>query len=268
VQDYTYRELTFEVDILNALTGILRALAINNDEEFLFALPESYFDWALLWESQGRQRDQKNIETSFPSWSWLSWQRLILWWPELMRKPTDCPVIGEITWYSLGTNGSARTITPGEEIQEYRHDKNELLCSLWRNSSSSPPNRTLSASSAEFIDSRIIGAYTSHAHVRLKIDKDTGKAIIHNDVGLEMGSLSWSHEPWEADDNRNDDLHELIVLSRRNIDLFDGEDRPTLNVMLVARQGDGGAVQRITVGTVDEEEWTKLERSWSYVEVG
>jgi len=269
VQDYTYRELTFEADILNAFTGILRALAINNDEEFLFALPESHFDWALLWESQGRQRDQKKDKTSFPSWSWLSWQGLIIWWAELMRKPTECPVIREITWYSLGTDGSARMITSREEIHEHGHDKNELLRSQWRNSSSSPPNRTLSASSAEFIDSGIIGAYTSHAHVRLKIDHDTGKAIIHNDVGLEIGSLSWSHKPWEAaNDDRNDDLHELMVLSRRNIDLFGGEDRPTLNVMLVARQEDGGAVQRITVGTVDEEEWIKLERSWNYVEVG
>ena len=58
------------------------------------------------------------------------------------------------------------------------------------------------------------------------------------------------------------------MLSRRNTDLFFDEERPMLNVMLVVRQEHGEAKKRVAIGTTDEEEWIKLEKSWSFVEVG
>jgi hypothetical protein len=245
---------------LNAFTGILRALATNNDEQFLFALPESSFNWALLWQSQDSQRDQEENQTSFLSWPWLSWKGVILWWPELMRKPSNCPVIQEITWYSLGTDGTARMLSSKQENNRYGDNESEILRSQWKHPRTEPSSYTLTKSTASFVNSSFIGAYTSHAHVKLKIDLDEAKALILNDASLEIGSLSWSHKPRE--NGNDDDPHKLIVLSRRNVDLFSDEKRPTLNVMLVMHQGHREIMKCVAIGTVDEEEVVEIRGNW------
>lgn len=72
---YTSRNLTNPSDILNAFTGVSQALW-NKKENFLYGLPRTYFDQALLWHPRSYSgvipiwRESKN--QYWPTWSWCS----------------------------------------------------------------------------------------------------------------------------------------------------------------------------------------------------
>jgi hypothetical protein len=82
VKMYTSRELSEQNDILDAFKGITNLIKENVGEqcEMLHGLPNSHFDWALLWspESMMVRRQGKSSESrlaqNFPSWSWCGWQ--------------------------------------------------------------------------------------------------------------------------------------------------------------------------------------------------
>lgn len=81
---YTGRHLTESADILPAFEGVAGLIRTRmHGGEFLYGLPPSHFDLALLWEPSSaqrrRQRDLSNlnkysqIENELPSWSWAGW---------------------------------------------------------------------------------------------------------------------------------------------------------------------------------------------------
>lgn len=86
IEMYTLRDLSKEKDILNAFKGITNLVtdSLGENCEMIYGLPNSHFDWGLLWSSEIRlQRRTGNtsgppksrIETKdFPSWSWCGWK--------------------------------------------------------------------------------------------------------------------------------------------------------------------------------------------------
>ncbi|TVY27195.1 hypothetical protein LHYA1_G004657 [Lachnellula hyalina] len=75
---YSSRELTESGDVLAAFSGVCSLMEGNMMVPFVFGLPSSHLDLALLWEpaSKMRQRDSsgnKNSDIEFPSWSWCGW---------------------------------------------------------------------------------------------------------------------------------------------------------------------------------------------------
>ncbi|KAF2114087.1 hypothetical protein BDV96DRAFT_495340 [Lophiotrema nucula] len=88
VHHFTARRMTYEKDILNAFTGILRMIC---SERSLEGLPLPIFDLALLWQPQ----QQLERRQGFSSWSWAGW-------------------IGKVEWfdiYSLTYEGEGKTET-------------------------------------------------------------------------------------------------------------------------------------------------------------
>lgn len=76
VVEYTKRNLTNESDALNAFQGIASLLQPAFKGDFLFGLPETELDVALLWQPDSHVRRRVNPETKaplFPSWSWVGW---------------------------------------------------------------------------------------------------------------------------------------------------------------------------------------------------
>lgn len=75
VKEYTNRSLTNPSDILNAFTGVGQALW-NNEENFLYGLPRTYFDQALLWHPDTYNRTipkwRKSKDQYWPTWAWCS----------------------------------------------------------------------------------------------------------------------------------------------------------------------------------------------------
>ena len=79
---YTARILTKPKDILAAFNGICNLMEKTMQAPFMFGLPSSHFDMALLWEPQSAlerrvpKTDRERAEyggMQFPSWSWCGW---------------------------------------------------------------------------------------------------------------------------------------------------------------------------------------------------
>lgn len=70
VSEYTKRSITNPLDKVRAFDGVLGRLHRPLKCPFLFGLPISIFDIALLWMPVGRCTRGKE---SFPSWSWAGW---------------------------------------------------------------------------------------------------------------------------------------------------------------------------------------------------
>ncbi len=76
VVKYTKRTMSDESDAVNAFQGIASLLQPAFKGEFLFGLPETELDIALLWQPASLIRRRVNPETKgplFPSWSWAGW---------------------------------------------------------------------------------------------------------------------------------------------------------------------------------------------------
>lgn len=80
---YSSRALTKKKDILSAFKGISNLIGENMESPFVFGLPCSHFDLALLWQPSSKMKrrkprteeDMRNPdEMAFPSWSWCGWE--------------------------------------------------------------------------------------------------------------------------------------------------------------------------------------------------
>ena len=76
VVEYTKRTLSYDSDVVNAFQGIASLLQPAFKGDFLFGLPETELDIALLWQPTSVIRRRVDLETRaplFPSWSWAGW---------------------------------------------------------------------------------------------------------------------------------------------------------------------------------------------------
>ncbi|KAL7928733.1 heterokaryon incompatibility domain-containing protein [Trichoderma chlorosporum] len=79
---YTKRELYEPFDILAAFNGMCKLIEGTLRSPFIFGLPTSHFDFALLWQPIGKSsllkrpasKDEKYKNMKFPSWSWCGWK--------------------------------------------------------------------------------------------------------------------------------------------------------------------------------------------------
>ncbi|KAI9797296.1 MAG: hypothetical protein M1835_001314 [Candelina submexicana] len=94
VELYTQRKLTLESDILRAFKGVANVLERHMKTSFLYGLPESMLDYALLWESTQQLRRRPD----FPSWSWAGWVGEVQW---KVSSPRTW-----IAWYKQYSNGN------------------------------------------------------------------------------------------------------------------------------------------------------------------
>ncbi|KIW72051.1 hypothetical protein PV04_00274 [Phialophora macrospora] len=125
VRLYTDREITRDGDILAAYKGISNLMEATLRAPFIFGLPSSHFDLALLWQAGGSvdRRDESNFavegDTKFPSWSWCGWKSAPMeYYPGMVG---ECVAnLNEwllnhtwISWYIRDGRGDLRPIWPG-----------------------------------------------------------------------------------------------------------------------------------------------------------
>ncbi|KAI4178380.1 MAG: hypothetical protein L6R41_008409 [Letrouitia leprolyta] len=73
VNDFAKRQLTFPLDAMNAFAGVSNYFAELFGARMKLGLPNSVFDWAILWRPQGQVKQRQLRDSSFPSWSWIGW---------------------------------------------------------------------------------------------------------------------------------------------------------------------------------------------------
>lgn len=85
VEEYSSRKISFQEDAVKAFAGVLSVLRTSFRGEFLYGLPDTELDQALLWQPKGdfwRRKGRDGIEL-FPSWSWAGWEGGVRYWPNL-----------------------------------------------------------------------------------------------------------------------------------------------------------------------------------------
>ena len=138
---YTARILTKRKDILAAFNGISNLMEKTMQAPFIFGLPSSHFDMALLWEPQSAlerrvpKTDKERTEyggMQFPSWSWCGWTRDALESPMENNSAYKAsmvdgcvPNVGEwlmkhtwIHWYIRDGHGNLRPLWHREKSKE------------------------------------------------------------------------------------------------------------------------------------------------------
>ena len=106
VERYTDRNMSSQSDALIALEGILQVLRRTMQTHFIWGLPESLFDDALLWMQLGPHRRRDAISDGyhgrqFPTWSWAGWEGRSNYRAEffsIYARP-------EIDWYLITDDG-------------------------------------------------------------------------------------------------------------------------------------------------------------------
>lgn len=76
VKNFTKRTFSCETDVIHAFQGVASLLQPAFKGDFLFGLPETELDAALLWlpcSSTHRRIDNTTGSPLFPSWSWAGW---------------------------------------------------------------------------------------------------------------------------------------------------------------------------------------------------
>ncbi|KAM0228271.1 hypothetical protein ACHAP5_011990 [Fusarium lateritium] len=75
--NYSCRDLTYDEDIILALSSTLKAMGNAFPHGFVYGLPLSFFDYGLLWRAWGsglhRRRASREDAICPPSWSWAGW---------------------------------------------------------------------------------------------------------------------------------------------------------------------------------------------------
>ncbi|MCJ1465915.1 hypothetical protein MMC07_004534 [Pseudocyphellaria aurata] len=102
VRKFTKRTLTVEEDMINAFEGIISLLQPAFKCNFLYGLPETELDVALLWQpaSEIRRRIAKSTgDPAFPSWSWAGWVSKVdyVWTPHVLDD------LSRVRWQVQGT---------------------------------------------------------------------------------------------------------------------------------------------------------------------
>ncbi|KAN0089200.1 HET domain containing protein [Hyaloscypha variabilis] len=123
---YSERQLTKAKDILAAFNGISNMISNVMRAPFIFGLPSSHFDLALLWEplsAVSRRvpgKDEDFGDFVFPSWSWCGWK-------DGSMSYRTCQLEGVLTnvhewltehtwiaWYIRDGRGNLRPVWDGE----------------------------------------------------------------------------------------------------------------------------------------------------------
>ena len=84
VMFYSTKQISFQNDALNAFTGIVNMMQPSFRRPFLYGLPSSEPEYAVLWHPQrqlDRRLDDATSEPVFPTWSWVGWKGNVLYLP-------------------------------------------------------------------------------------------------------------------------------------------------------------------------------------------
>jgi hypothetical protein len=78
---YSPRALTYDTDAIHAFQGVLNIHRPRFRREFLYGMPSSELEMALLWQPASmlqRRADLNKEPFPFPSWSWVAWKGALL----------------------------------------------------------------------------------------------------------------------------------------------------------------------------------------------
>jgi len=119
VEAYTMRQLTYRSDILNAFSGIAKAMTASMASTRMFyAMPAMAFDWSILWTGHLSLRTSKR-QPGFPSWAWVGWEGEISMAGDIYNSFDHCWLLTRtwIDWYIVLEDGEIGLLWDPERDQ-------------------------------------------------------------------------------------------------------------------------------------------------------
>jgi hypothetical protein len=294
IEQYTYREMTKDSDILNALGGLLHIFRQFFKFPMRYGLPEILFDVALLWQPTEVLEVREAEGELLPSWSWAGWKGRVKY-----EEPFDAQadeLLGTLTRFALSSDEYRREERIRPLVRWYTlSKKSEELVPL-NKSGLGIPLLAIKSGLPEEWDKHPFGALVEPSPLKIEDLSDgmrTGlkphHLIFRTTV---LGSLvlgpptpqdsDASHDP-EYPPQRHSILskggkslgtvlldgdepqylevkHAFVVLSEAQYYGLDFETRPgegyeLYNVMLVEWNAARTAAERLGLGRVDKRKW-------------
>jgi len=295
LRSYTYREVSYPSDILNAFEGVKAVLSEAMRTSFWQGMPENILAQALCWMLNGPFR-RRRIRTPgqpipskplFPSWSWAGWDSRV----DLNNYMAINTYQSEAEWFIVNENSFATrldVLNQGETFRYSQHRPAPIEAFL----SKIVPRVEVDATSPEWRDARILACWTTctsflidgslHSldiqHERLW--PESANYAIKDGRGVTAGCILLPHDFLETYGVESLEC-EFILVSRslrqrqtdfqKSLQYFDEmlyplRDWCTLNIMLISRL-EGYKALRVGVGIVHEDAWINADPRAAFVEL-
>ena len=117
---YTKRTMSNQSDAVNAFQGIASLLQPAFKGDFLFGLPETELDIALLWQPSSPIRRRVHPESKtplFPSWSWAGWIGEVTY--QWTRHQLDD--VSRVEWHCTESEGGNVLFCTSNELRAPKH---------------------------------------------------------------------------------------------------------------------------------------------------
>ncbi|PVI00628.1 hypothetical protein DM02DRAFT_562728 [Periconia macrospinosa] len=292
---YTYRDVSYPTDILNAFEGVSAVLSEAMGTSFWQGMPESILPNALCWQLRGpfrRRRMQAPgqplpSKPLFPSWSWAGWESRVN-----LNYHVDVKTYqSEAEWFIVNDDSVATPLNVLNEGEPFRYSKHRpppievFLPKI-------VPRVEVDATSPEWRDARILACCTTCTSflidgtrhllntIHEKLWPQAANYAIKDSQGVTAGCILLPHD-FLATHGVESLEFEFILLcsslqerhtgSRRPLLYFDEMVYPvrdwcTLNVMLISRL-EGYKAIRVGVGIVHEDAWINSDPGTAFVEL-
>ncbi|KAF8854543.1 HET-domain-containing protein, partial [Acephala macrosclerotiorum] len=276
VERYSCRNMSNQGDALIALEGVLEVLRKTMQTHFIWGLPESLFDDALLWRQLGPHHRRDVISNGyhgrqFPTWSWVGWEdrsNYEAYFLPIYTRP-------EIDWFLITKDGMIAKLFRIERAlsnNSFNAAKHQIV-----RPRGSPPTgflkklRSRNEINRRDFNSASIVCWTSIASFRFSGGiVDEGKEasnwphhqifIIYDSESRDIGAIRMERT-WAAR-LEEEKRFQFMLLSRANTvenmthldeDTFPIHDWCFLNILFIQRTGE--SAQRLGIGWVHEKAW-------------
>jgi hypothetical protein len=290
---YTYREVSYPSDILNAFEGIKAVLSDAMQTDFWQGIPEKILAQALCWQLKGdfdRRRNrpvgQPPSEPLFPSWTWAGWESNVNLNDHLPMKAyrTDAE------WYIINDNSVATRLNVHPEwisMQSQRPAPSIIKAFL----PNIVPRRDVDASAKEWRGAKTLGCWTTCAsfvldgsHHNLGADYherqwpkstnfaikdiwgDTAGCILLPKIYFENFGANWLRCEFILISRSLPSLVYSIPFSYFDETVYKVKEWCHLNVMLISRLDDFRAL-RVGVGVVHKDAWVAAKPETTFVKL-
>ncbi|KAH8714067.1 heterokaryon incompatibility protein-domain-containing protein [Phaeosphaeriaceae sp. PMI808] len=292
LSNYTYREVSYSSDILNAFEGIKVVLSDAMQSDFWQGIPERILAQALCWQLRGSFSRRRNrpiggppSEPLFPSWTWAGWESNVNLndYMPIRTYRTDSE------WYIVNKNSVATRLNVEPEwisLNSQRPSSAVIKAFLPR----LIPRHEVDAMSEEWRDARILACWTTCASFVLdgsihKLSENSHETLWPESVNFAIkdrfggtgGSILLPKDHFESA-GTNWLRCEFILLSRSiplglrfstsywDERVYNNKDWCHLNVMLISRLDDYTAL-RVGVGIVHKDAWIAAEPETTFVKL-
>lgn len=162
---YTYREISYQSDILNAFEGVMVVLSEAMRTTFWQGIPEKILAQALCWQLKGdfiRRRNrpvgQNPSKPLFPSWTWAGWDSHV----DLNTYMVVKTYRTDVEWFIINSASVATRLDvhPKWVSSQSQRPSPAVLKAFLPNIL---PREQVDASAPEWRDARILACWTTRA---------------------------------------------------------------------------------------------------------